>query len=211
MSRVDTSLDALQDIRRIMNSSTRFLTLSGWSGIFAGCISLVAAIIAMNWLDGWVVKVNDPVEGFPSIRYDFRLLERLVILALLTFILALVAAFLFTWKKANKEKKNLWNPAAQKMVFSLFLPVVAGGIFVIGLLFNGAWQMIVPACLVFYGLGLVSASRYTFTDVKYMGMANIILGAVSMFYPGYGLYFWALGFGVFHIIYGVMMFKKDEQ
>ncbi|MGZ5246866.1 MAG: hypothetical protein ACXWV5_07465 [Flavitalea sp.] len=210
MSRVDTSLDALQDIRRIMNSSTRFLTLSGWSGIFAGTISLVAAFIAMNWLDGWVLKGDDVPQGFPSIRYDFRLLERLVLLALLTFILALGAAFLFTWKKANREKKKLWDPAAQKMVFSLFLPVFAGGVFVTGLLYNGAWQMIVPASLVFYGLGLVSASRFTFTDVKYMGIANIILGAVSMFYPGYGLYFWALGFGIFHIIYGVMMFKKGE-
>jgi hypothetical protein len=64
---------------------------------------------------------------------------------------------------------------------------------------------------VFYGLALVNASKYTLTDIRYLGITEIILGILNIFFLRRGLYFWALGFGVLHIIYGLVMWWKYER
>jgi hypothetical protein len=58
---------------------------------------------------------------------------------------------------------------------------------------------------------LINASKYTFNDIRYLGFCEIILGLGAAVYVGYGLYFWALGFGILHIIYGAMMYYKYER
>jgi hypothetical protein len=70
---------------------------------------------------------------------------------------------------------------------------------------------VAPATLVFYGLALVNGSKYTLNDIRNIGYLEAGLGVVSMFVPGYGLWFWALGFGVLHIVYGVTMYYKYER
>src|ERR1700744_2877545 len=45
-----TSLEALKDIRQIMERSGRFISLSGWSGVAAGCWALAGAAIARSEL-----------------------------------------------------------------------------------------------------------------------------------------------------------------
>ena len=73
------------------------------------------------------------------------------------------------------------------------------------------WRFVAPACLVFYGLALVNASKYTLTDIRYLGYCEIIVGLLNMQWIGQGLYFWAFGFGVLHIVYGILMWWKYER
>ena len=69
-------------------------------------------------------------------------------------------------------------------------------LFVLGLLYHEGWNYVAPTCLVFYGLALVNASKYTLTDIRYLGLLEIVLGCICMYYPHEGLYFWAtVGFG----------------
>ena len=54
-------------------------------------------------------------------------------------------------------------------------------------------------------------SRYTQRDIKYLGYTEIGLGLLAGIFLNYGLLFWSLGFGVFHIVYGVAMYYKYER
>ncbi len=201
----ETSMDTLQEIRHIMRRSTVFLSLSGWSGVAAGLISLVAAYVA-NILVSAHTESDQVLYDPPS-----ELVKLLIILALITFLLVLGVVYVLTRKQASKDNTGVWDPAAKKMMAALFIPIFAGAVFIFGLIHHKAFQLAVPSSLVFYGLGLISASKYTYTDIKYVGLANIVLGLICMFLPEYGLYFWAAGFGLLHIIYGILMFKRNGQ
>jgi hypothetical protein len=105
----------------------------------------------------------------------------------------------------------IWDHTSKKLLLNLLIPLAAGGMFVLGLLHYDDWRFVVPATLVFYGLALVNASKYTVSDIRYLGFLEIALGILGMWYIGYGLYFWAIGFGLLHIIYGLIMWWKYES
>ena len=105
----------------------------------------------------------------------------------------------------------IWDHASRKLLINMLIPLIAGGLFVLGLLYHSDWEYVAPACLVFYGLALVNASKYTLTDIRYLGLLEILLGSICMYYPHEGLYFWTAGFGVLHIIYGLIMWWKYER
>lgn len=91
------------------------------------------------------------------------------------------------------------------------IPLATGGLFILSMLQYDEWRYIAPACLIFYGLALVNASKYTLTDIRYLGLLEIVLGLINTQFIGYGLYFWAFGFGVLHIVYGAIMWWKYEK
>jgi hypothetical protein len=121
------------------------------------------------------------------------------------------SAIYFTWRKARHNKLPVWDLTSRRMLINLFIPVATGGAFILGMLYHNIWQFVAPACLIFYGLGLVNASKYTLTDVRYVGILEIGLGIINLFYISYGLYFWAAGFGLLHIVYGIIMWWKYEK
>ena len=65
--------------------------------------------------------------------------------------------------------------------------------------------------LIFYGIALYNASKHTLSYVKYLGFTEIILGLISAMYPGDGFWFWVIGFGFMHIIYGSLMYFKYDK
>lgn len=92
------------------------------------------------------------------------------------------------------------------------IPLFAGGLFCFAMMLNGSAIMVSSVMLLFYGLALLNSSKYTMTDIRYLSYIEIALGLMAAFVPGYGLFFWALGFGVLHIIYGsIMWFKYDRN
>lgn len=213
MNRVDSSLSALEDIKKIMNRSAVFLSLSGWSGILAGSICLLASLLAYQWIytDPSVSMKDYASADSLAAVFQIQLVRKLTILAILTFLLVLITVFINTRSKALKEHTKLWDPAAQKMAVALFVPIIAGAFFILGLMRNHSLQLAVPASLVFYGLGLVSTSKFTFTDIRFIGFIDITLGIITLFLPQYGLLAWAIGFGLLHIVYGFLMFNKARR
>ena len=195
----------------MMERSSRFISLSGLSGLSAGVCALVGAYIAHGWIAEYANSdySNNP-DAFPAeARNLFEL--KMILLALGTLLAALITSTWFTWRKARKSRLPMWDHASKKLAINMAIPLAAGGFFVLGLLDHTGWNYVAPACLVFYGLALVNASKYTLTDIRYLGLMEIALGCISMYYPHLGLYFWAAGFGVLHIIYGVMMWWKYER
>jgi hypothetical protein len=124
---------------------------------------------------------------------------------------AILTAFYFTWRRAKKNNVPIWDHTSRKLLVNLLIPLIVGGVFVLGLLSYRDWRFVAPATLIFYGLALVNASKYTLSEVRYLGMLEILLGLVNMWFIGYGLYFWAAGFGALHIIYGLIMWWRYES
>ncbi len=206
----DTSLETLQEIRAIMERSARFLSLSGWSGIWAGVVGLAGATIAHFKLNEYYQAYNLR-GGYEGIEF-ISLRNTLLALAIIVLVLAFAGAFYFTYRKNKKAGINIWNKGSQKMVISLAIPLAAGAIVNLAFIDHGHWLYVAPACLIFYGLALINSSKYTVSDIKYLGLTEIILGCIGLFIsPGYGLYLWALGFGVLHIVYGIIMWRKYDQ
>ena len=201
-------LDALQDIRKMMQRSSRFISLSGLSGIAAGIWALIGAYFAYDWITEYYNNYADQGytdENFHRLKWDLFLIAGAVVG------LALISALYFTWRRAGRNKLPLWDHASKQLIINTAIPMLAGGLFIIAMLQYSEWRFVAPACLVFYGLGLVNGSKYTLSDIRYLGFFEIILGLVNTQFIGYGLYFWAIGFGVLHIIYGFVMWWKYER
>ena len=204
------SLQEVKDIRRLMERSSRFISLSGLSGVAAGVFAIIGAAIARY------VILKDYYLNYDERGYfegnDFKSLKmQLIVLATGIFAAAFFSAFYFTWKKSSLQGLSLWNPVSRRLFWNMAIPLVAGGFFILGMLQHIEWRFVAPACLVFYGLALVNASKYTLTDIRYLGYCEIIVGLINMQWIGHGLYFWSFGFGVLHIVYGIVMWWKYER
>ena len=188
----------------MMERSSRFISLSGLSGVFAGLSALIGGLYAYQLFE------KNGIDYFEGKDYVFTmsLVSELVLSGIVIFVFALTFGILFTVRKSKKYNLPIWTSTTKNMLLNLAIPLAVGGLFCLALLFHQMYVLIAPATLVFYGLALVNAEKYTFSDIKYLGFCEVILGCVSMFYLGYGLIFWILGFGVLHILYGLIMFKK---
>jgi hypothetical protein len=193
----DESLKTLREIHSIMDRSARFISLSGWSGVWAGCVALVGAYIAHDWL---IIQQHQYISD-----------AQFVLLALAVLVVALIGGYFFTARKAKKNGHTIWNSASRQLLMNMAIPLTAGGIFSFALLLNGDVQYIAPAFLSFYGLALVFGGRFTLSEIRYLGYLELILGAANLFFPGYGLYFWIVGFGFLHILYGIFMWNKYDN
>lgn len=203
------TLQDVRDIRRLMERSSRFISLSGLSGVAAGLWALLGAWYARNMVfEQYYTDYN--TRGY--VNDDFAVLKlKLIGLAAGVFVAAFLSAFYFTWRKSRKQGRSLWDHTSRRLFWNMIIPLVAGGCFILAMLQHNDWRYVAPSCLIFYGLALVNASKYTLTDIRYLGYCEIILGLINTQWIGYGLYFWALGFGVLHIVYGVIMWLKYER
>jgi hypothetical protein len=216
-------LDALQDIKKMMERSSRFISLSGLSGIAAGICALIGAAYAKNVIStgGYTStaleadyaelrQLKDLGIIHPKVTYSY-LQGKLIMAAAITFAAAFILAFLFTYIRSKKQGIAIWGNASQRLMLNVCIPMLVGGVMVVKLLQVGMIGLVAPCCLMFYGLALVHGSKYTLGEVRYLGYMQIVLGILSLWYIGYGLYFWAAGFGVMHILYGAVMWWKYER
>ncbi|UAY51680.1 hypothetical protein [Ferruginibacter albus] len=203
------SLEDLQHIRKMMERSERFISLSGLSGIAAGICALGGAYFAHNSLLQW--NNTDYIPGNVHPEYYLNELRHLLMIAAITFIAAFISSFIFTYLHSKKKNIPIWGGATLRLLWNTTIPLLAGAIFLFKMLGLGMVGLIAPGCLIFYGLALVNASKYTLGEIRYLGYAEIILGVINLWNLGYGLRFWAIGFGLLHIIYGAIMWWKNEK
>jgi hypothetical protein len=196
----------LSHIRSMMERSSRFISLSGLSGIFAGIFAIVGAVFTYYLLG------KNGINYFDNNLKTFSnyLILELAIIAFIVLLLALTFGIFFTIRKSKKYNLPIWTNATKNMLLNLIIPLFVGGIFCVSLLFHGSFGLVAPATLIFYGLALLNAEKYTFSDIKYLGYCELTLGCISLFYLGMGLVFWVIGFGILHIVYGIIMYKKHK-
>lgn len=192
----------ISSIRTLMERSTKFISLSGLAGVMAGIYALIGAGIAYKLL--YVDHV-----GIYSNTTNVTI--QLFVIALIVLVLSITTCIWLTTRKAKRKGQKVWNQSSSLLLKSGGLPLLTGGCFVLLLFIQGHFGIIAPGCLLFYGLSLVAAGQYTYSDVKWLGICEIALGLLTTLIPGYGLYFWAFGFGVLHILYGSMMYFKYDR
>ena len=231
MDKNEQHLEHLAEIRALMDRSSRFISLSGLSGVSAGIFALLGVIAAywyfnsnglyvsqLSYIPHGTGRLSEELGdiatrggrwagvGVETIRHwSFLILDGLIVL-----ILALASAFFFTARKAKRLGLRIWDKVAFRMIVNMAIPLVTGGLFCLILLLNNQVALIAPATLIFYGLAAFNAGKYTLDEIRYLGVSEIILGLIGCVVPGYGLFIWAIGFGVLHIVYGAMMYFRYD-
>ena len=207
-------LEAIQDIRNMMKKSTRFLSLSGLSGVFAGIYALIGAYLAQILLDKFLLSYLEDFQlgnFFGNQEKIFGLYFDFIALAVVILALSIVTAYVLSYRKARRQGQTLFDHTAVRVLINLLIPLIAGGVFCVALIYQGVIAYVAPVMLLFYGLALINASKYTYDDIRYLGLCEVVLGLINAFDLGNGLIYWSLGFGVLHIIYGAAMWYKYDR
>jgi hypothetical protein len=200
--------DDIKTIKKIMEESSRFLSLSGLSGLFAGMIAIAGGCVAQyGILKNRSFFINDMVTTLSDKELSSVKIQ-IVADAFIVLSVALAGSFYFSFRKARDKGQKIWTPVSKRLLINLFIPLIAGFFFIIVLYFQNQWQLIVPAMLIFYGLALISAGKFTYSEVFYLGLAELITGFAAVFFPVLTLLFWIIGFGALHIGYGLIMYRK---
>jgi hypothetical protein len=203
---MNTANEDLKHIRAMMERSGTFVSLSGLSGVGAGIVALIGSTAVFYILDRHSI---DYFDGAPN-DYSKAVIRSLAVIALLTFVAAVIVSILFTLRKSKKIGVPLWSATTKHTMNAMLIPLISGGIFCVILTLNNIFYLVAPCMLIFYGLALVSASKFTHPDLFGLGICEVILGLLAAWFIGYGLVFWAIGFGILHIIYGVIMHLKYQ-
>ena len=194
-------VEDIKAIREMMERSSKFQAINGLSLVIAGLLAVAGAMFAYLYL------LRDP-----SLTHFNRMQETLILLAtaLVVLILAVSVITFFSWRKAKKNNQSLFNKVTMRAAYNLMIPLAAGGIFSLVLLYNGNVGYVASATLIFYGLALINASKFTVGEIHYLGICEVIIGLLAAIYLYHGIYWWTIGFGVFHIIFGLIMYFKYD-
>ena len=204
MENQEQHFEDLHEIRSLMERSARFISLSGLSGICAGIFALIGAFATYQHFHLSGTRSTEVFRTAPENLWFLGKVAGAVLIA------SIAAGIFFTTRNARKKGQKIWDKTSQYLLINLLIPFATGGLFCLILLYH-APELIAGAMLIFYGLSLLNASKFTLPDIRFLGISEIILGLICGFNPGYGLLFWAIGFGLLHIIYGTVMFYKYER
>ena len=210
MNSTHKHLEDLSEIRQIMERSTRFLSLSGLSGVFAGFFALAGTFAAWGYLQENGLYYD---ENYLLIQGDAPIAPRLFFIldAGIVLVLALASAVFFSYRKAKRESLPFWSPVLKRLLFNLLVPLATGGILSIILIWQNHLNLVAPLTLIFYGIALVNAGKFTNREIIALGIAEIVLGLAATVWQAYGIWFWAGGFGLLHIIYGITLYYKYDR
>ncbi|WP_055448185.1 hypothetical protein [Lacinutrix mariniflava] len=196
-------LKDISEIKNLMNKSSRFISLSGLSGILAGVYALIGAALTYYLVTEY---------SYGTLMLDGWIFRRVLFILFMVAFSSVVTGVFLTTRKAKQNGEKIWDTSSKRLLLNFLLPLVAGGIYTLIILYHGKYGQTGGLMLIFYGLALVNASKYSIGDIKYLGYTEIVLGLIAALFPGYGFYLWVIGFGVMHIIYGTIMhFKYDTK
>jgi hypothetical protein len=201
----------LQTIREIMERSSKFLSLSGLSGIFAGMCALAGAAFAWFFImdsghGEYVEQILGRGGSLTSATMFYLALDAVLVLGF-----AFGGTVYFSQRKAAKAGQPLWNHSTRRVLVHLMIPLVSGGLFTLILALQNNMELVASVMLIFYGLSLVNAGKFTFGEIHYLGLIEIGLGILAGLFVDYGFLLWVIGFGVMHIVYGTFMYYRYER
>ena len=196
-------LKDIGEIKNLMNKSSRFISLSGLSGILAGVYALIGAAFTYYLVTNY---------SYGTLMLDGWVFRTVILILFMIAFLSVITGIILTTRKAKKTGEKIWDNSSRRLLFNFLIPLVAGGLYTLIILWQGKYGQTGGLMLIFYGLALVNASKYSIGDIKYLGFIQITLGLIAALYPGYGFWLWVIGFGIMHIVYGTWMhFKYDVK
>jgi hypothetical protein len=212
MSEHIEQLDALRDIRNMMERSSRFMSLSGIGGILVGLTGVVGTIIAYYYLGERFSISRDGSYFDPDYdKWGWSLKAFFFTWASCVLGLAICFNLIFTYRRAKRKHYKVWDIASMRSLINFIVPAGTGGIVCLILLVRGLVSILAPMTLIFFGLACINASKYTLEEVRYLGYSELILGLLAMYFTSLGLLFWGLGFGVAILVFGIYLYQKYER
>ena len=189
-------ISTLNDIKDMMERSSKFKAISGLSIIIVGILaSLVSAYIYFFLGD---YSINTPAK--------WRLTAWIAIAFL---VVAFSTVFVMAYLKARRNHLRFnFDTTLRRLLLNFFIPLGAGGLLCIALLMQQHYGLVSSITLVFYGLALINCSHFSYPALRYLGYAELALGLVDCFLVNYALLTWFIGFGVFHIVFGIIFIVK---
>jgi len=196
-------LQNLAEIRSMMERSSKFLFLSGLAGLFAGTYALIGVYVAITYYEfNPDILIYDYTAGDPF---------KVVLLATVVLILSIGTALTFSSRKASQAGEKIWNPSTRRLLGHVAVPLLTGGILVLTFFYQMLFGLMAPFSLIFYGMALFIAGKFSLVELKVMGIIQIILGLISLWLIPYSMIIWGIGFGVLHIVYGLYVYIKYER
>ena len=202
-------------IKNLMEKSSKFSNLSGYAIATTGLLALLGAVFVYFDLG---ISISEKYISYAELinqtgnanSIDTKI-KLLVIIASLILLTSLLILYVSAKLKSERHDINLFNSSFSRALKSLFIPVLSGGIFCGFLILHKMYGLVAPATLIFYGLGLISASKYSYNELELLGYLELLLGTIASYYMGSGLLFWMIGFGIGHIVLGVFIHYKYDK
>lgn len=199
-------INQIGQIRSLMEKSSKFMSISGLSGVLIGSYALIGTAVAYIMLYGFNSQF-----GYRDHYVNRESIHALLFIAFAVLIVSIGTGYYMAKQKAKKAGQSIWNPTSKALFQAMAIPLLTGGVLALILLYQQNISMIASILLIFYGLSLSAASSFSFRELRWLGVLDIVLGLLALCFPGYGIYFWAAGFGVLHIIYGLIVHQRYEK
>lgn len=194
-------LKDISEIKNLMNKSSQFISLSGLSGAFAGIYAIIGA--AYFYITTRSIKISD---------FETKDIDKATIIFILFVILSTLTTIIFTSIRAKSLDEKSWDVKTKNLVQAFFTPILIGLVFVLILYFNNEYNYLLALLLVFYGIGLLNAGFTTNNLVKPLGYIQVTFGLICAIKYDYTFWFFAIGFGIVHLVYGsIVYFKIDKK
>jgi len=207
--------DDISLVKEMMEKSSKFSSLSGLSIIYTGILALIGGVIIYFDLSFSLsekeISYSQLINRNANPDDLYTKVKLLVYIASVILILSLLLLYVSAKSKAKKEQVNLFTSSFARTLKSLFVPLFSGGIFSLFLIHHGLYGLVAPATLIFYGLGLINASKHSYDELEKLGYVELFLGISASYFMGTGLIFWVIGFGFGHVLFGIYLhFKYDR-
>ncbi len=186
----------LRVIRQAMERSTKHSTLSGLSGVLAGCYAILASVFAPTTFG--------------------KLSEKLFFVAVwgATLALALLTDVLLTKRRAARVGKTAFSALGAQLARAVAPGLLAGaGVTLFHLLHPEALgTYLYGLWILCYAVALLAVGMFSRREVSVMGWAFLATGVIALVLPAGFIIgpraLMALTFGGFHIVYGLWMGLK---
>ncbi len=199
-------VEDLGHIKEVMNRSSKSISLTGLSPIAAGIIGSIGAYMAYRMFFGDYGEI-----GYAQLTLSSQDLNSLGLVALPTLVLGVGVGVLFALLEIKKSGREVSKEHVRRMFLNLAIPLLTGGIVCLILFFNGHLGIVMSLSLIFYGLALINTNKYTFNNIRTLGLLEIALGLLALYFMSSSIIFWGIGFGLLHIIYGLIMQVKSTS
>jgi hypothetical protein len=176
----ESAQDTLAYIRRTMESASSFTAVSGWGLITVGFVGLAASWIAWR-------------NPHPA---DLRIW-------LPTAAVCIVVAAVSNIAKARRTAVPIWSGAIRRLVWVIAPALAAGAVLTAALTLNEAFHLLPGMWLALYGAGVTAGAEFSIRAIRWMGVSLLILGAIALLHPMWGLVLMACGFGGLHLLIGL--------
>lgn len=183
----DQALESLRFIRSTMEASTAFTAVPGRGMVAMGVIGLAAAVLAGRpgtpeaWLSTWIAA------------------------GAIATLVGLVAMAL----KARAADSPLLVGSGRRFALAFLPPVLAGAALTLALARAGRLEMLPGLWMLLYGVGALAGGSFSVRAIPVMG-GCFALGGVAMLFapPGWGDLALGATFGLLHVAFGVVVWRR---